>query len=168
MNVLFDSSVLIDLFNENLKGDHRAKIDDLIASIKRSKKKILVPTPTLTELMVHAGPAREKYYEFLSKSTTFQITPFDGRAAMDCALMLNQAFSKPEQKKVTRTKFKFDWQIAAIAASRDAEIIYSEDSDLERCATRIGIAFLRPSELPLPESARQKSLPLSETAEESK
>jgi predicted nucleic acid-binding protein len=155
MIVVFDSSVLIDLFNPRLDSDHKAKIDDLISTLKKERSKILVPTPSLTELMTRGGSAKEGYYDLLSKSATFQITPFDARAAMDCAILLNDAFSKADQRKISKTKFKFDWQIAAIAASRSADIIFSEDADLERCATRAGIQFKRPSVLPLPPSARQ-------------
>ncbi|MFC7517175.1 hypothetical protein ACFQUU_19375 [Herbaspirillum sp. GCM10030257] len=85
---------------------------------------------------------------------------------MDCALLLNEAFTKVEQRKITKTKFKFDWQIAAIAASRNADIIYSEDRDPERCAARVGLKFQRHSALPLPPSARQQSLPLSSATTE--
>ncbi len=37
MIVVFDSSVLIDLFNPNLKGDLRGKLDDLLASLQKSR-----------------------------------------------------------------------------------------------------------------------------------
>jgi predicted nucleic acid-binding protein len=160
MTVIFDSSVLIDIFNPKLETDHRAKLDGLIASLKQGRTRILIPTPVLAEVMVWAGAAREKYYLALAKSTTFQLAPFDAKAAMECSMLLEDAFTRSEKKGITRTKFKFDWQIAAIAISRGVDVIYSEDVDLERCATRAGIRFQKPLGLPLPEAAKQKNLDL--------
>ncbi len=150
MIVMFDSSVLIDLFNPNLKGDLRAKLDDLSASLHKNRARIIIPAPALAEVMVKAGRAKEAYFQLLNRSTVFKIAPFDAKAAMECAYLLEQAFSRSEQKNITRTKFKFDWQIVAIAITNGAEVIFSEDEDLGRCAARMQIRFQRLSALPMP------------------
>lgn len=66
MAVVFDASILIDLLNPRVKGDRRAKLDHLVAELQKKRTKILIPTPALTELMVHAGSARDAIYQKLS------------------------------------------------------------------------------------------------------
>lgn len=160
--VVFDASILIDLFNPRLEGDRRAKLDYLVSNLQKQRTKILVPTPALTELMVYADKARDGYHQRLFSSSVFQIAPFDSRAAMECALLLAEALSAKERRKVTKTKFKFDWQIVAIAASRGVATIYSDDPDIERYGKRRGLAVTKTDNLPLPESARQRLLELDD------
>lgn len=158
MAVAFDATILIDLFNPRLKGDRRAKLDYLIQELQKRRAKILIPTPALTELMIRAGKAREEIHQKLSGTSAFQITPFDSRAAMECALLLEDALNAGEKKRVTKTKFKFDWQIVAIAASHDATIIYSDDPDIARYGKRANLDVIKTDDLPLPPSARQGNL----------
>jgi hypothetical protein len=155
MAVVFDACILIDLFNPRLKGEKRAKLDFLKETIQKQRTKILIPTPALTELMVRADKAREEYQRILSSQSVFKIEAFDNRAAMECALLLNEALPTGDKRKIGKTKFKFDWQIVAIAASRNAQAIYSDDEDISRYAKRVGIQVFKTDDLPLPDSARQ-------------
>jgi predicted nucleic acid-binding protein len=164
MIALLDSSVLLDILNRRLDVDHRAKLDDLMAQFKRDRSRVLIPTPALAEVLVWADAAREGYFEILNKSTAFQLASFDSKAALECSILLEDAFTKRERNGITKTKFKFDWQIVAIAISKGVDIVYAEDADLERCCSKAGIRFQRPTELPLPQSAKQRSLDLDATA----
>jgi predicted nucleic acid-binding protein len=160
MPVVFDANILIDYFNPNLQGDRRAKVDHLAQTLEKKGDKIIIPTPALTELLVGAGKARDEYYKKLSSSRAFKIEPFNSRAAIECALLLAEAWSPKEQRKVAKVKFKFDWQIVAIAASCNVSAIYSDDPDIERYAKRVNIQVTKTDDLPLPDSARQYDLPL--------
>ena len=159
MAVVFDASVLIDLFNPRLQGDRKTKLDYLVKSLQKERTKILIPTPALTELMIKAGKARDEYQRILSSRSVFKIEPFDTRAAMECALLLAEALAAKEQRIIGKVKFKFDWQIIAIAASRNAQAIYSDDDDIVRYAKRVDIPVYKTDNLPLPDSARQHELP---------
>lgn len=159
MAVLFDASVLIDLFNKRLAGERRAKLDHLVATLQKSRTDVFVPTPALAEFLVRAGKARDAYLQALESQPRLRIEPFDKRAALECALQLEEAWTRGQQSKVTHTKFKFDWQIVAIAASRNVTAIYSDDADVARAASRIGIPVYDTNSLPLPASALQSGLP---------
>lgn len=158
MPVAFDATILIDLFNPRVKGDRRVKLDHLVEELQKKRTKILIPTPALTELMIHAGKARDAIHQNLSGNSPFQITPFDSRAAMECALLLEDALNAGERRQLTKTKFKFDWQIVAIAASHDATVIYSDDGDIARYGKRADINVIKTDDLPLPASALQGRL----------
>jgi predicted nucleic acid-binding protein len=155
MAVVFDANILIDLFNEKLKGDRRIKLDFLVKSLEKSRTKILIPTPSLTELLVGADKARSSYFQKINSTPVFAVEPFDKRAALECSILLEAAWSKSDQRKISHSKFKFDWQIVSIAASRNATAIYSDDGDIERAARHASIPVYKTSDLPLPESARQ-------------
>lgn len=160
MAVAFDATILIDLFNPRLKGDRRAKLDYLVQELQKRRTKILIPTPALTELMVRAGKAREEIHQKLSGTSAFQIIPFDSRAAMECALLLEEALDAGGKRQLTKSKIKFDWQIVAIAASHDATVIYSDDGDIARYGKRANLDVIKTDDLPLPASALQGSLEL--------
>ena len=158
MAVAFDASILIDLFDQRVKGDRRAKLDHLVAELQKKRTKILIPTPALTEVMVGAGKAREKIHQYLTGNSAFQITAFDSRAAMECALLLEDALDKNGKRQISKSKIKFDWQIVAIAASHDATVIYSDDGDILRYGKRANLVVIKTDDLPLPSSALQGHL----------
>lgn len=157
MPVAFDANILIDLFNPRIKGDRRAKLDGLLE--QHAKAKIIIPTPSLTEYLVRAGKARDELLAKLSTSRSFSIEPFDQRAATECALLLADHWDASKRKQVTRTKFKFDWQIVSIALSRNVTRIYSDDADLHRIAQALPLDVKGIDELPIPDSARQTKMP---------
>ncbi len=159
MPVVFDANVLIDLFDPRIRGDRRAKLDGLLE--QHAKTKIIVPTPSLTEVLVRADKARDELMAKLSTSRAFSIAPFDQRAATECALLLADHWDSASRKQVSRTKFKFDWQIVSIALSRNATRIYSDDADLRRIAQPLSLTVTGIDELPIPDSARQHKLPLN-------
>lgn len=164
--VVFDASVLIDLFNNKLVGDRRVRLDHLVASLQKQRTAVLIPTPALAEFLVKAGRARESYLQQITNRSAFNLAPFDQRAAIECALLLENAWSRTQQSRVTHTKFKFDWQIVSIAASRNATAIYSDDSDIATAANRVSIPVYRTDSLPIPTSSLQSDIPFDEAGNE--
>ena len=158
MSVAFDATVLVDFFNRKLTGDRRAKLDELVATLEKSRTKIVIPTPALTEVLIRAGKGREEIHNALTRKSAFEIAPFDVKAAMECSLLLEEAWSGAEKRAITKTKFKFDWQIVAIAATRRVSTIYSDDGDVGKAAVRAGIRVVRIDDLALPTSAKQGKL----------
>ncbi|MEW5788815.1 MAG: PIN domain-containing protein [Pseudomonadota bacterium] len=162
--VVFDASVLIDLFHPRTPPERKAKLEHLIADLQRKKVKIVIPTPALSEFLARAGKARDTYHARLSTSATFRITPFDSRAALECALLLDAALTGGDKRAQAKTwaKAKFDWQIVAIAKVANARTIYSEDGDIARIGQLQGLTVIKTDDLPLPDSARQAELELPE------
>lgn len=161
MAVAFDATVLIDFFNQKLTGDRRAKLDELVATLEKSRTKIVIPTPALTEVLIRAGKAREEIHNTLIRKSAFEVAPFDVKAAMECSLLLEEAWSAAEKRAISRTKFKFDWQIVAIAATRRVTTIYSDDADVAKAAIRANIGVVRIDDLVLPAAALQRKLDLT-------
>ena len=103
----------------------------------------------------------KKVLHELTRKAAFEIAPFDVKAAMECSLLLEDAWSKAEKRAITKTKFKYDWQIVAIAASRRVTTIYSDDGDVSSAAAKANIQVIRIDDLALPLSAAQGKLNLS-------
>ena len=97
--VVFDATVLIDLFHPRTHTDRKSKLDHLVAELQRTKTKIAIPTPALSEFLARAAKARQCcIYSRLSSSTAFKIVAFDTRAAMECALMLDAALTGGDKR----------------------------------------------------------------------
>lgn len=163
MPVVFDSTILIDLFNPKVKGDQRAALDGLLDDLHQARSTVLIPAPCLAELLVCADKAGAAYSKAFGNSSAFEVIPFDTRAATECAILLKQAWAATAAKKVSKTKFKYDWMIVACAASRNVTVIYSDDSDIVRAASTANIRVIGQSELEVPEKTRQLDLPYEST-----
>jgi hypothetical protein len=153
--VVYDTSVLIDLFNLNLKGDRRLKLDGLQADLVKSRTKIIIPAPAYAEFMTRTDKARDQYIALIQGKSVFKVEPFGDRAALECSIMLGQALSAKERRAITKTKLKFDWQIVAVAKALSVSNVYTSDPDIVRCAKHAGLTATMIDDLPIPDSARQ-------------
>ena len=99
-----------------------ARIDHLIETLEKRRETIVIPTPALSEVLVHANDAGAGYLEILNTSRCFRIEPFDQRAAVELATMTREAQQEGNLRagtQATRAKLKFDRQIIAIARTQD-------------------------------------------------
>lgn len=136
MSVVFDANILIDLFNENLKGEKRTKLDFLVQNLIRSRTKVIIPTPSLTELLVRADKARERYLQKISSTSAFQSLLLIAAQHWNARFCSRPHGQNPNNARFPTQNSSFDWQIVAIATSRGATAIYSDDGDIERAAIR--------------------------------
>jgi len=165
--VVFDSAVLLLFLNPNAKteADQAARrIKYLIETLAADKEKIVIPTPVLSEILVHAGPAMPRYLDELNVASVFRIAPFDQRAAIECALVIKDSLDRgglrvdASDPVATRAKVKFDRQIVAIAKVEGAHTIYTDDDDVVAYARQAGIRTHRTAELDLPPDDPQHSM----------
>src|ERR1043166_9537664 len=67
------------------------RVEFLIAELDKMGTKIIVPTPALSEILVHVGVAASQgIVETLNRQVIFAIEPFDQRAAIEVAAMLRE------------------------------------------------------------------------------
>lgn len=163
MIVAFDASVLVYLLDKNASppqgadgqpiSDCQARVSHLIAELQRVKAKIVIPAPSLAEILVYGGSAAADWLSILNTSRHISIVPFDARAAVEYAVMERERLSGPA-KLSPRPKAKFDNQIVAIARVEGAERIYSDDNDIRRLWPHEG-QVIGVSELLLPPEEAQ-------------
>ena len=175
MIVVFDTSVLLLVLDPKARPpDHpttsqpldRAaeRIERLIENLTADREKIVIPTPVLSEVLVHAGDAMHPYLDTLNGQAVFRIAPFDQKAAIEAALAMSDAIKRgghrvdAENPDPSRTKIKFDRQIVAIAKAEGARVVYTDDGDIHRYARHAGLDAYRTVDLDLPPEDPQGSL----------
>lgn len=138
-----------------------ARISALIQQLEKSRSKIIIPAPALSELLVRAGSATQALIDTLQKSPVFQIKPFDTLAAIEVAAMTKQAIDSGNKRggvDSTWAKVKYDRQIVAIAKVHRAKVIYSDDDDIHKHAKAVDIEVLRLIDIPAPLETAQLKL----------
>ena len=154
-----DARAAIDPATGEPIPDAKARIEGLVAKLQKAKETILVPTPALSEVLVHADEAGPGYLEILHRTARLRIVPFGERAAVELAAMTRAALEKGDLRAgtfATRAKLKFDRQIIAIARVEGETTIYSDDGDMKSLAAGTGITVVQTSELPLADSAQRR------------
>lgn len=132
----------------------------LARQISKAKGKILIPTPVLAETLVIANEGMTGILNMLSKTSCFQIVPFDQKAAIELAIMTSEAIANDTYKVdgSTRQKVKIDRQIVAIAKANEATRIISDDEGVIKIAQSVSLNYKRTSDLPIPEQDSQLKL----------
>lgn len=134
----------------------KERIEGLIASLS-SADTLIVPTPVLAEVLVGAGEAAPELLAKIQTLARLRIVPFDARAAIETAMMENEARASGSKKGVSEApwqKVKFDRQIIAIARVGSADAIYSDDGNLIKFAKSLGMTVQSTWDLPVPEKTR--------------
>ena len=140
------------------------RVEYLIDSLNNDQQKIIIPTPVLSEVLVYAGTAMQKYLQILNSQAVFRIAPCDQKAAIEAALAHRDALDRGHLRidtanpDATKTKIKFDRQIVAIAKSEGAELVYSDDDDVIGYAERAGLKAYRTRDLEPPPEDPQTAM----------
>ena len=156
-----DARAAIDPATGEPIPDAKARLEGLIAKLKKAKETILVPTPALSEVLVHADKAGPGYLEILHGTARLRIVPFGERAAVELAAMTRTAIEKGDLRagtSATRAKLKFDRQIIAIARVEGETAVYSDDGDIKTLAEGTELRVVQTLDLPLVDSSRQRDL----------
>lgn len=180
--VVFDTNILLPMLWPNVPvpedpktgepiTDFRKRIGFLIESLEKSRTRIIIPTPVISEAFVRAGEAGPEILDELNRSSVFRIEPFDLRAAIEVAEMTRVAIANGDIKDGgdgPRSKIKYDRQIIAIAKVAGATVIYSDDRNLSKFGRKQRLSVIGLSDLPLPPVDPQKSLDLDDAPSDNK
>ena len=131
----------------------RERFTFLEQKIQRSGEKILIPAPALAEVLIGLEDDGPAVIERLSRSSWLKIAEFDTMAAVELAAMTREAIRAGDKKDGSASpwqKVKIDRQIIAIARSRSATTIYSDDEGVAKFASNVGIQVVQTWSMPLP------------------
>lgn len=174
--VVFDATILIAMLHPNAHPPRcretnlpvdgfSDRIDYLVETLGKQGEKIIIPTPALSEILVHADKAGSGYLKEIDNASVFRPVPFDERAAVEVAAMarIRKAHGKPPRRDdETVAKIKYDRQIVAIAKVEGATSIYSDDRGIYTLGAMHGIDVIRIEDLPLPPVPPQFEISFSE------
>ena len=139
----------------------RERFEFLEQEIQRLGETILIPAPALAEVLVGLGDAGPSAIDRLNRSSRFKIADFDTMAAVELAAMTREAIRAGDKKSGSSSpwqKVKIDRQIVAIARTRGASTIYSDDEGLAKFATHLGMKVVPAWAMPLPPTDAQQQL----------
>ena len=176
---VFDSTFLVYLFDPDANPPNdpntgnpvshlKERIDHLVAEIERSKDKVVIPTPCLSEYLIKAADAGVDRLQFLQSKGVFQLAEFGTLAAVELAHMNRAAIESGDKKgglEAPWQKIKLDRQIVAIAKVAGEGVIYSGDPQLHAFAAEAGIKAVRVDQLEIPPEAAQVDLGFPEDSD---
>jgi predicted nucleic acid-binding protein len=154
--VLFDATFLMLFLDPRVKDGvgSNSRVDHLVDTLDKSRSRIIVPTPALSELLVGARDAAPVYLDIINRSRFFRIEPFGTKAAVEAADMTRRALATGDKRggivDSTWQKVKFDRQIVAIAKVSGCTTIYSDDDDVRRIAEQVSLPTITLPLLPEP------------------
>jgi predicted nucleic acid-binding protein len=166
----FDSDVLSLVLNPTLEPPidptterpvekTAERLEYLIADLEKTKTRVIIPAPALSEFLVIADESGPDYLTEIDRKSSFSIEPFDARAAVEAAASTRRALAKGNKKsgaKGTWQAVKTDRQIVAIAKTRGVVRIYSNDTDIANIAAEDGIEVVAVWNLPIPPAEQPK------------
>ena len=171
--VVFDTSTIVLVLDPSAKpptddngqpvSDCKERVEYLIDTLNASRTTILIPTPVLSEYLIGVGPNKSEYIDRINQSRNFVWGSFDVKAAIDLSMLIDPDLQNGKKLAInlTKAKIKFDQQVIAIAKSRGADRIYTDDRGLAYRARANGIPAVMTYELPVPPIAPQFVLSLA-------
>jgi hypothetical protein len=138
----------------------RQRIEALIDDLSRKRATLLVPAPALAEALC-ATEAIEAYFKSLQEYAAIELAPFDGLAAYEFGRIIRKAKANGDKRSGQVGDWqnvKMDRTIVAIALSRSATILYSDDGAQRNFAIAAGLAVKSTWELDLPDEYAQHDL----------
>lgn len=135
------------------------RIEKLLEDLDNESERMILPTPALSEFLILADRDASGYLEKLAGMRNILIKPFDELAAIELAAIEVEDRAKGDKRGGSSgiwAKIRFDRQIVAIARINGAKRIFSDDEDLAKFATKLGIEVVPTWDLPLPAAKQIK------------
>lgn len=137
----------------------RERIEGMIDAHSKSADTILIPAPCLAEALT-VVPDIGRAISLISSSQVMQIVPFDAKCAIELGLLTGAAIKAGDKKGGVQAgwqEVKFDRQIAVIAKTFGAAILYTDDQTQTTFAVQSGLKVKHSWDLPVPQDQAQPS-----------
>jgi hypothetical protein len=113
----------------------------LIQTLSAEDAKVIVPTPSLAQVLTNSPARAPEWMQTLNTHSCFQVRPFDDKASFELAQVLG------ENAAGLRDILRFDRQIVAIAKVYGAAILYADDEQVIQFADQCRIPAKRLKDL---------------------
>lgn len=128
------------------------RVEAFVTSLGASDT-MIVPTPTLAEILVHAEDDGPAFLEQVNSYSRMRVKPFDQRAAVELAAITRDAKMAGDKKSGSTAawqKVKLDRQIVAIAVVARATHLYTDDGNMAAFGRAAGLTVISTWDLPMP------------------
>lgn len=162
--IVVDTGFLILLVDpDSTQNRDRAadRVRHFIDELSKTREEVLIPAPSLAELVAGRVERVEEIVEIIRRLKTFSLQPFDAVIAIETGERIAAAL----QSDITalrssgwKVAMKYDAMIAATAIVRGARAIYTTDHGFEKYLAGSAVEVILVSQLPLPPEDPQGSL----------
>lgn len=138
----------------------RERTEALIDELSKRSRKLVIPAPALAESLC-GSEAAEAYLRELQQHRHIEVANFDTRAAVEFGRIIRDAKANNDKRSGqigNWEQVKMDRLIVAIALSRGADTLYSDDTRQGNFAKMVGLSVISTWELDLPPEYAQQSL----------
>jgi predicted nucleic acid-binding protein len=116
-------------------------ISNLVQKLSAENVKIIVPTPSLAQVLTRSPERAQEWMQILNGNSCFQVRPFDDKASFELAQVLGESATN------LRDILRFDRQIVAIAKVYGVSVLYADDEQVTQFAEECGIPAKRLKDL---------------------
>jgi hypothetical protein len=116
-------------------------ISKLVQKLSAENVKIIVPTPSLAQVLTRSPDMAQHWMQVLNGNSCFQVRPFDDKASFELARVLGESATN------LRDILRFDRQIVAIAKVYGVSVLYADDEQVAHFAEECGIPAKRLKDL---------------------
>jgi predicted nucleic acid-binding protein len=162
--IVVDTNFLILLIdpdstqNTNRRAD---RVRHFIETLAKSKEEIMIPAPSLAELVAGRAERVEEISETVKNLKNFSVQEFDTVIAIQTGELISFAHSRiPSNNRLPgwRVAMKYDAMIAAMALVRGARALCTTDMGLTKYLEGSSVKVIDVDDLPLPSEDTQSSL----------
>ncbi len=137
--VVFDACFLSSAFGKTLP-DKESAYKKLIDDLEKDGVQIIIPAPAFSEFLMGIEKDLTEFTKIFEGKKNFKIKSFDTKAALECSFLLKDLMKNKDIKKnFSKQKIKYDYQIVSIAKIFEAECVYSDDKDVMKLCSRLGL-----------------------------
>ena len=136
--VAVDASFLGALLDPTIRNE---SISNLVKKLSAENVKIIVPTPSLAQVLTRSPDSAQEWMQVLNGNSCFQVRPFDDKASFELVQVLGESATN------LRDILRFDRQIVAIAKVYGVSVLYADDEQVTQFAEECGIPAKRLKDL---------------------
>lgn len=153
--------LLIDPDSTQNANREAERVRHFIDVLSETKEEVMIPAPSLAELVAGRAQRVEEIVETVRKLKSFSVQPFDPVIAIETGERISAAIERvPAHQRSPNWKvaMKYDAMIAATAIVRGARALYTTDRGFEKYLDGTGVEICLVGELPLPPEDPQHTL----------
>lgn len=164
--IVVDTNFLVLLIDPESSQDIDRRVDRVrhfIDTLSRSKEEVMIPAPSLAELVAGRAERIEEVVEIMRGLKMFSVQAFDLVIAIETGERIAAARNNvPENERLPGWKvaMKYDAMIAATAIVRGARALYTTDTGFRKYLSGSAVELCLVDELPLPPEDTQHRLPV--------
>jgi predicted nucleic acid-binding protein len=152
LKIVIDTNVLVQIMRDENSTDLvdpvsgwvidrlHDRASALVEAIDQAGDVVIIPAPVLAEYLIGIDrKALQSHLNIINSVNCIEVVSFDQVAAIECALLIDDAELKMLDPQATKAKLRVDRQILAIARAAGAKQVWTHDRGLYNKAKALNL-----------------------------